>query len=92
MSKQRNAICFFGLIHINLNVNITGRCMNRGQVVQQSAFILTRFNCILLSGDLIDNGNARAGMTNAVAQLGGEIPLNFFSREGANSFEQSVYS
>jgi len=29
---------------------------------------------------------------NAVAQLGSQIPLNFFSREGANSIEQSVDS
>jgi len=57
--------------------------------MQQTPLVLTRLDRILLARQPVEDGDAHAGLPDAVAQLGGEIPLDLFSREGADAVEQT---
>src|ERR1700736_3037513 len=56
--------------------------------MQQASFVLARLDCVLLTRQPIDNADAHAGVADAVAQLGREIPLDLLSRESADAVEQ----
>lgn len=60
---------------------------SRGALMQQSTFKLSRLDPVLLAGELIDNGDAHVRVANPVSKLRGEIPLDLFPAQGANSLK-----
>ena len=57
------------------------------QLMQQASFVLARRDCVLFTRQPIDNADTHAGLADAVAQLGREIPLDLLSRESADAVE-----
>src|SRR6266542_912381 len=92
VSKQRDSIRFGGLVHVKLNVNVAKCGVNGRQLVQQPSFVLPWLDCILLPSNLVDHRDTHAGVTDAVAQLRREVPLDLLSRERTNSLEQPRYT
>lgn len=79
MPRQCHAIGTGGLIEIELGIDIPERRADCRQLMEQPAFVLPRLDRVLLAGELVEDGDADAGLADAIAQLGGEVPLNLLS-------------
>src|SRR6516225_1273750 len=56
--------------------------------MQQTPLELSRLNLVLLSRQLVDHRHANSTVSDSVAQLGGEIPLNLLAVQVTDSVEQ----
>ena len=85
---ERDPVGLAGLVQVKLDIDVAEWRWHGRQLMQQASFVLARLDCVLLTRQPIDNADAHAGLADAVAQLGREIPLDLLSRESADTVEQ----
>ena len=64
---QRDAIRIRRLVQIEFDVDVPQRRVERRKLMQQLALILARFNCVVLARQPIDDVDAHARLSDAVA-------------------------
>src|SRR5439155_23941492 len=77
-------------MQIKLRIQLALRWQRAGELVQQTTFELAWLDLEFRARRSIDDADRRAGVTNAVAQLGGEIPLNFFAAEILDAWQDAL--
>src|SRR5665213_4315925 len=68
-------------VQVQLRIHVALRRQYAVQLVQQATFELARLDLEFRARRSIDDANRYTGMANAVAQLGGEVPLDLLAAE-----------
>ncbi len=76
------------LCEIQFGIRLAEWRPNRRQLVEQAAFELSRLDLVLLARKFIDHRYTNLRIANTVAQLGGQIPLDFLAAQSADALEQ----
>src|SRR5438128_11949975 len=88
LSGKGDPAIFIRFCEIQFAIRLAEGRANRGQLVEQAAFELSRLDLVLLARKFIDHRYTNLRIANTIAQLRGQIPLDLLAAQSADALEQ----